>query len=153
IADAVRDSARNHTAAMDAGQAVQPPERRRRLILATALAAWAVVTLTAFGWLWAYDSAPGPQRPAPSTTRPTRDHHALLPFLHPKCPCSRATLSELARLTARAEGPLDVRVLFVFPGGADDGWRHTPLYATAAAIPGVWVSPDPGGVLARRYGA
>jgi hypothetical protein len=128
--------------------------RTRRLILPLALAAWMLTTATAFGWLWAYASTPGPRHDAPAAVDPSpAGTYSLLLFLHPECPCSRATLAELARLTARTQRRLAVRVLFVLPPGASDAWRNTSLAGSAAAIPGVTVSPDPSGLLARHYGA
>jgi hypothetical protein len=70
---------------------------------------------------------------------------------HPRCPCTRSSLAELARLTAR--GDADVWVLFLRPEGATAGWEKTGLWDTAAAIPGVQVLADADGTAARAFGA
>lgn len=77
----------------------------------------------------------------------------LLVFLHPLCPCSRATLHELERLLASCGSHLSTRVLLVRPAGADDRWCRTETADLARAIPGVRVEGDEGGEDARLFGA
>lgn len=84
----------------------------------------------------------------PSATLPT-----LLLFAHPKCPCTRATLGELAMLMARGAGKVSVTVVFTRPPGMDDAWVETDLWRNAAAIPGVVAVRDDLGVEAARFGA
>ena len=92
--------------------------------------------------LRAYAETPG--RPAiadatwPAGANVARDAHTpvLLLFLHPHCPCSRATLGELARLLARVQAPLATFALFYRPADAEAGWERTDLWDSAAAIPG-----------------
>ncbi|MBI1795433.1 MAG: hypothetical protein HYR74_00105 [Candidatus Eisenbacteria bacterium] len=77
----------------------------------------------------------------------------LVVFAHPHCPCTRATLGELARVMARTEGRLHAAVQFVVPPGEDPQWARTDLWRSAAAIPGVQVGIDQGGAEARRFGS
>src|SRR5216684_2215682 len=42
--------------------------------------------------------------------------------LHPRCPCSRATLSELAKILSRAAQAGDVTVLMYKPANEPDRW-------------------------------
>lgn len=77
----------------------------------------------------------------------------LLVFAHPRCPCSRATLGELAVLMAQAHGRVHAQVWFYRPEGLAAGWEKTDLWDTAAAIPGVSVACDVGGAEARRFHA
>ncbi len=72
---------------------------------------------------------------------------------HPHCPCTRASVGELARLMTRCEGLLTARVLFFEPPDAPEGWVRTDLWRSAAAIPGVDVLEDESGVEAGRFGA
>jgi hypothetical protein len=72
---------------------------------------------------------------------------------HPRCACTRASVEELSRLMARLRGRLEARVLFFQPASAPDGWSKTDLWRAAAAIPGVEIRRDAGGVEARRFGA
>lgn len=77
----------------------------------------------------------------------------LVMLAHPRCPCTRASVSELAVLMARAGGRLDAFVLFLRPEGAGSDWEGGGLWRAAAAIPGVTVLRDEGGEQARRFGA
>jgi hypothetical protein len=69
---------------------------------------------------------------------------------HPRCPCTRASLAELARLTAG--GGADVWVLFLRPEGAAAGWEKSSLWDAAAAMTGVQVLADVDGTAARTFG-
>jgi hypothetical protein len=73
-------------------------------------------------------------------------------FLHPQCPCSRASLDELDTLLARAAVRPAVKAVFVRPAGMEPGWEREGLWSSAAAIPGVETVADPDGAEARRFG-
>lgn len=77
----------------------------------------------------------------------------LVMFVHPKCPCSRASIGELARVMARRQGRLAAHVVFLEPEGVPDNWSRTGLWQSARAIPGVVVETDRDGVEARNFGA
>ena len=74
-------------------------------------------------------------------------------FMHPQCPCSRASLGELERLLVRGTDRLNVHVLFLDPGNMEEGWTRSSLWEKAKAIPGVIVSLDPGGREAAHFNA
>jgi hypothetical protein len=133
---------------------------RRSMCASAALAAaWIAATLIGMRVLSDYASEPGapadPPRlwPADAGIARASGSATLLLFAHPQCPCTRATLEELARLLARCPGEVDAHVLLVVPEGARDGFADTGLADTARAIPGVHVAIDRDGVLARRFGA
>ncbi|HEX4797478.1 MAG TPA: hypothetical protein VH370_27035 [Humisphaera sp.] len=84
----------------------------------------------------------------PSATTPT-----LVVSLHPQCPCSRATVHELAELMSRAKGRLSAYVLFVKPSGAPADWLDGDLMKLAKAIPNISVVVDEGGRNAAALGA
>jgi hypothetical protein len=60
--------------------------------------------------LWNYESTPGvaaatPGRwPADSRIKPDADRATLVMLAHPHCPCTRASIGELARLMTQAQG-------------------------------------------------
>jgi hypothetical protein len=83
-----------------------------------------------------------------NSSRPT-----LLVFLHPECPCSRATLAELDRLLTPRRDKVGVELVFVRPAGLEAGWERTDLWSTAQRISGAKVTCDPDGVETRRFGA
>lgn len=66
----------------------------------------------------------------------------LIFFAHPKCPCTRASLRELARLMTDVEGKLRAHVVFIKPPGESENWTETDLRASAEAIPNVRVLID-----------
>jgi hypothetical protein len=74
-------------------------------------------------------------------------------FAHPHCPCSRASISELARLMPRLPAGTGAHVVFVRPAGTAADWEQTDLWRSAASIPGVSVSRDDDGVEAERFHA
>jgi hypothetical protein len=119
-------------------------------LLAASAGAWGLLK---------YENTPGTADEAPSQwpseSRVVRQvgRPTLLMFMHPHCPCSRASLGELNRLLARCEGTIATRVLFVQPKGVADDWTETTLRKSAETIPGVDVQLDPEGKEARRFGA
>jgi hypothetical protein len=125
------------------------PAQRRfpgRLILAI-IAAWSVVVTAGLCALWHYSAIAG-DGGAPPTSWPVhskviRDGRpTLLVFVHPFCPCTRATLAELDRLVAVCRDQVDIHVLFIAPDGTDASWLDTDLYRVARRIPSVGVSVD-----------
>lgn len=105
-------------------------------------------------WAWErYDATPGTAGAATAAANePARGHWQLTLFAHPHCPCSRAAIRELAEI-ARAEPRLAVRVLFVRPAGAREGWERGDSWAAASAVGGAAVACDADGREARRLGA
>lgn len=130
-----------------------------RLILITACVAWALVTATGLGFLWRYENTSGPAAIAPtdwpSESRITRasDRATLIMLSHPHCPCTRASIEELNRLMAQAQGRVVAYVLFLKPTGTSTDWEKTDLWQSAARIPGVSVVVDDNGIEARRFNA
>lgn len=118
------------------------------------VAGWLAAVGAGFGWLYHYAAAPGAAGPAPAAApRTAGTHFTLRVYAHPHCPCTRATLAELARLLARPGGELTVEVVFVLPADAPSDWADAPLARQAAAIPGVTVRRDAGGREAAGAGA
>jgi len=77
----------------------------------------------------------------------------LVMVVHPQCPCTRASLTELAEILARSQGQVAARVLFCRPVGATKGWEQGSLWDQATAIPGLRVEVDIDGVEAKLFGA
>jgi hypothetical protein len=109
--------------------------------------------------LMRYDNRPGDSAVAPSTwpvaspiVRDTAGPTIVM-LAHPRCDCTRASLTELAELMARARRRPRVYVVFIKPALAGDDWVDTQLWRDAEAIEGVRVVRDERGVEARRFGA
>lgn len=81
------------------------------------------------------------------------DRATLIMLAHPHCPCTRASIGELALLMAHAQGRVNAYVLFLKPQGFTDDWEKSDLWRSAAEIPGVSVLKDEGGVEAARFHA
>ncbi|HEY1191700.1 MAG TPA: hypothetical protein VGE74_28970 [Gemmata sp.] len=120
-------------------------------------ALWLFVVSAGF-WAWErYEVTAGPVRapegaaPAPPNERAPAGWR-LTVFVHPHCPCSRASLGELGAL-ARAVPDLAVRVLFVLPWGTEPGWVAGESWDLVARVPGAARGVDRGGSEARRLGA
>lgn len=76
----------------------------------------------------------------------------LVLFLHPHCPCSRATLHELEKLLVQTQDRLAVEIVFPIPAGTPPGWEKGDLLTWAGTIPGARVTRDEHGVIARQFG-
>jgi hypothetical protein len=135
------------------------PPARRRILYALLGATWVASTAFGLSRLWTYESTPGTPARAPAgwpkDARVPRapDKPTLVLLIHPRCPCSRATLGELAAIMTDCRGRLAATVLMLHPAGTPAGWERTDLWNTAAAIPGVTVLADEQGAQARRFGA
>ncbi len=77
----------------------------------------------------------------------------LVMFLHPRCPCSRASLNELARLLADRHGTVAVRTVFFCPSDEPEAWAKTGLWDLAAKLTGNQPIVDRQGREASFFGA
>ena len=80
------------------------------------------------------------------------DRHTLLMFAHPRCPCTRASISELSRFMTHGLGRLDVSVLFVESERDHADGEDSDNLRDAAAIPAIQVVHDVNGLNALRFG-
>ena len=127
--------------------------------LSVAIGAWGLAVAAGVLTLGAHAGRPGDagiptdRWPKESRIRFDATRPNLLIFLHPRCPCSRASLAELARIVARGRDRLTARAVLLEPSGAPEGWADSDIAREAAAIPGVLTFRDEGGDEARRFGA
>ena len=134
--------------------------RPRIHIFGTAAAGvvWVVAVALGLRALMNYENAPGAVAEVPkawpaSHIQLAHDRPTLVMLAHPHCPCTRASVGELAEVMARIDGKAVAYVLFSKPADSGTDWDDTGLLRTAAAIPGVTVVADPDGAGARRFGA
>ena len=130
------------------------PARRTPALIAVwlAVAGGGMVAFARYGGR-SGDAATAPERwPASSHLVLDPQRATLVMLAHPKCPCTRATLTELARLARRLDGRAALHVLFIHPEGTPDQWERSDLWNQAQAIPGVEVAADPNGEESRRFG-
>ena len=133
---------------------------RPKIIITAVLAAtWIAALGYGMRVLLKYETTPGTSGAVisswPIDSKATRHHGKpmLVMVAHPHCPCTRASVAELAKIMAHAPDGVTATVLFVKPLGAGAEWDDTDLRRTAAAIPGVTVQTDENGVEAARLGA
>jgi hypothetical protein len=140
------------------------PRFRTNLLLFGLAVVWLGVAGTGMWALHRHDTTAGAAAVAPtdwpagSSLARDANHDTLIVFMHPRCPCSRATVDVLTELVARASAAhvrqnLSITVCMNQPADADESWDHTALWRQAAAVPGARLIADRDGAEARRFGA
>jgi len=121
------------------------------------VAVWTAAVATGMGLLAAYANNAGHWSPAPAAIGPSDDskpsRHRLFMFLHPRCPCSVASVNELSRIVSQCAKRLDATVYFVRPASQPANWERGTLWNLASAIPGVIVKSDVDGAIAGNFHA
>ena len=122
------------------------------------IALWVALMLAANLALSNYAATAGEQTAAPARRpavlpRAEVEAFELHAFMHPHCPCSRATLWELAEFSAAAGPAMHIHVHFVTPEHPVDAWHSSDLWNIARSIPRAVSLADPGGHKARAVGA
>jgi hypothetical protein len=111
-------------------------------------ATWASAIALGFAGLAVYESRPGAAAAAPwewpARTRLTRDpdRWTLVMFLHPRCPCSQASLQELAELLSGNPAQVRTILLCCKPPGVPDGWEQGETWRQAVSMKHVTVQID-----------
>ena len=135
------------------------PRKRTRAILFLSAISWLSIVCVGLWLLGGYENTPGiaaespRQWPIASRIQPAQDHSTLVMLAHPHCPCTRASIGELASIMAHSQGRLSAYVLFIKPEGSSDNWEETDLWQNASHIPGVKVIMDGDGREARQFRA
>ncbi|MCD0460096.1 hypothetical protein [Roseiconus lacunae] len=95
--------------------------------------------------------------PAASEVVKSDDRATLILFLHPRCPCTRATIVELEKtLTGRALDASQLPKCFVvasLPTDADQRWLDSQTVRRAANLPNAEVVWDYDGHISSSFGA
>ncbi|HEV7731202.1 MAG TPA: RedB protein [Candidatus Binatia bacterium] len=142
---------------LEAASSITP--RIRRWITAFGFIAWSFAVGLGLLTLTAYDTAPGAAAlsphawPTDSRLARADDRATLVLMLHPHCPCSRASVDELASLLPELGDHVTTHVLLVAPQGTSAAWADTDLRARVEALPDVQVTVDTGASEASRFGA
>ncbi len=127
---------------------------------------WLSLIACGFGALAAYASTPGAVGEAPSIwpsddasgMQLAVDTHTVVLAVHPRCPCTRATINELERTLARADEQPTIYALIFEPGPndpshVDESFARTRIAERLGSFPGVVMIADPGSEIAKRFGA
>lgn len=132
---------------------------RRTGVILVLVISWLSVVGVGLWLLWGYENTPGisaespGQWPAASQIQLAPDQPTLVMLAHPHCPCTRASIGELASIMAHSQGRLSAYVLFLKPADFSDAWEETDLWQSASNIPGVKVVLDGDGREARLFHA
>jgi hypothetical protein len=89
--------------------------------------------------------------PRSSDLQLASDKDTLVLFVHPHCPCTRASLHELVGLLAESQNRVSANIVFTIPNGVPTGWEEGDLWNSARSLPGLRVVRDQGGGEARRF--
>lgn len=139
-------------------------------------ACWLLAVLGLWIWMTAYQyrTEPTNSMPTSATTMPAERHRStswpedsslaladdgftMLFFMHPKCPCTRASVRQLQRLLdgTRLTAAQRPRVLVIasHPLLAAPSWWDTDTVRFCAQLPRTTVIPDPAGVETQRFGS
>jgi hypothetical protein len=90
--------------------------------------------------------------PAGSTIPRSAHQPTLILFVHPLCPCTRASFHELENLRAEVPGKVFVVIVFTIPEGLPPDWKQGDLWQSALSYSGVQMREDRDGVESRRFG-
>jgi hypothetical protein len=124
------------------------------------LAAWLSVSVVGYFVAMRYDFQPGPigtrqvEWPGDSAVSRSADTLTVLAFIHPRCPCTSATISELIEAIHARPGADLAAVVFVPSGHESDAeWSDTKyLRRIRAEVPGARIYLDPAGREIQRFG-
>jgi hypothetical protein len=124
-----------------------------------AAAAWLILVSSGSLALIDHSARPGRvlepslQWPLDSALVHSQERPALLMFAHPRCPCTQASLAELASIVQAYGNRIDIQVVFLCPADGKESWRDTALVREAKRLSAVKVVFDPEAVEARRFRA
>lgn len=153
----------------------ETPERptvRALVVRATLLTAWGTSLIAGSASLIAHAGSAGPAAPiialpstigtpvanagappiAPAASVLTNANRTLVVFLHPRCPCSDATITQLRDVITRCSGRLTVRVHVLQPSDQPDAWSESRVAQLREALPSAEVRRDLDGSVARGLG-
>lgn len=106
-----------------------------------------------------YENKPGDQGFAPAfavsnndvqPAKSSKSKFQIIMFVHPKCPCSRASMSELSDLMEKFPD-LTATVFFYKPATAKRGWEKTEIWRKASSIKNITPKIDLDGQKAKTY--
>jgi hypothetical protein len=134
--------------------------RRNQFFLVVGAFVWLTGITGGYRAMWAFQRKAGERAVAPaiwpesSALARSTEGPTLIVVAHPRCPCTRASITELRQILGSRSGRIArTYVLVLKPLGLPDGWERTEVWRNAASIPGVSVIADVDGREAARLGA
>lgn len=130
----------------------------RKPLLYGLVVGWFVVVLVGFAQMAKYQATPGQRAdaaqdlPATAQVRPVQGVGTIVMFIHPQCPCTQASLSELERLLCEIPSGTSVYISCLSPDGDGNDWTTTSLVQRAKSLSGVTVLHDSTGEVSAAFG-
>ncbi|WP_145105606.1 hypothetical protein [Botrimarina mediterranea] len=115
---------------------------------------WGLVVLASFAAIAVYAKTPGRQQPpsAENQSLPPEGRWRIAMAIHPRCPCSKASIAHLQRLLHRYEQRLSVDVYVYRPGATAPQWANSSLVEQVKRLPSLEVHDDVDGAAALGFG-
>src|SRR6266852_2319151 len=91
---------------------------KKQAVIVVAVALWVPAVAFGINALWTYATTPGRAAettrdwPGGAPIKRAEGQATLVMFVHPQCPCTAASLGELAIIMAHAQGQLEANVFF-----------------------------------------
>jgi hypothetical protein len=127
----------------------------KKFLLAVGIGLWLAGAAWGMKWMADYSLTPGvsgspsSEWPAPEWPLAAGRFTAVV-YLHPECPCSRATLEELDSILLQAGDAIET-ILVYADGVPGRPAEESALYRRAAMLPRSRLVADPSGADARRF--
>jgi hypothetical protein len=119
---------------------------------------WLGIVAMGMTYFNSYSNAPGYAANPPKywpvgsrIQRPDGSKATLLVFLHPRCPCSEATVESLSHVLRYARNKADIVAIVYRPHGSGSKWQEGRLMAKLRSLEPVKIMVDEGGVQARLF--
>ncbi len=131
---------------------------RYRCFVSLAFVGWLSAAVAGLAVMWTYEARPGlaaeaPARwPGESTLPFDRAKQTMLVWIHPRCPCTHATVSELDRLLTHLPNNVSCRVVISQPRGCDESFLQTSLTSTIGRLSRAELIVDRDQIEAKRFG-
>lgn len=120
---------------------------------------WLICLGLGVGFLTFYSNTPGQEAeylsvwPDSSSIQRSESKATLMMFLHPRCSCSSASLSELERLLPFLKDQVQLVIVFTQPKGKTGEWTKERLWKKAISLPEAQVLVDSDGKETDLFGA
>lgn len=132
----------------------------RRMTSTGTVFGWLVMTVGTMAAFWSYEATPGERAhvaasaPAASSVILTPGRKSLLVFIHPKCACTKATLSELQTIWNGLTPEITPACTFILrqPAQPGNAWRETDIERACREFIGTQFIDDYAGAEAKRFG-
>lgn len=127
--------------------------------LRSVVIAWSVLVLLGYGCMVFYSTAPAKSAirlsAFPLESGLAKGSLTLITFLHPRCPCSKASVSELQELLAQSKFPSNLTVYAVVsqPRGCAADFTQGAILDSLSSMKNVQLIIDKDDLESQRFGA